>query len=44
MIAATNATKTSPSRNIVNVIRTVSPRSGAYRVRVAMTFPESIQA
>src|ERR1700722_5104346 len=38
MIAATNATKTSPSRNIVTVIRTVRPRSGAYRVRVAMTY------
>src|ERR1700722_1468175 len=38
MIAATNATKTSPSRNIVTVIRTVRPRSGAYLVRVAMMY------
>src|ERR1700728_4058044 len=37
MIAATKATKTSPRRNIVTVIRTVRPRSGAYLVRVAMT-------
>src|SRR6476469_1050816 len=33
IIAAMNATKTSPSRNKVAVIRTVSPRSGAYLVR-----------
>src|ERR1700730_16942458 len=39
MIAATNATNTSPSRNMVAVIRTVSPRSGAYLVRAAMTTP-----
>ena len=39
MIAATNATNTSPSRNIVAVIRTVSPRSGAYLVRAAMAPP-----
>src|SRR6202789_1961518 len=38
MSAATNATKTSPSRNIVTVIRAVRPRSGAYRVRVDMTY------
>src|ERR1700685_608805 len=38
MSAATNPTKTSPSRNIVTVIRAVRPRSGAYRVRVAMTY------
>src|ERR1700678_592636 len=37
MIAATEATKTSPRRHIVTVIRTVKPRSGAYLVRVAMT-------
>src|SRR6516162_2178459 len=39
MIAAMNATNTSPSRNMVAVIRTVSPRSGAYLVRAAMTTP-----
>ena len=39
MIAAMNATKTSPSRNKVAVIRTVSPRSGAYLVRAAMATP-----
>ena len=39
IIAATNATNTSPSRNMVAVIRTVSPRSGAYLVRAAMTTP-----
>src|SRR5438105_12404103 len=39
MIAAMNATKTSPSRNMVAVIRAVSPRSGAYLVRAAMTPP-----
>src|SRR5512146_2151433 len=33
MMSAMNATKTSPSRNIVSVMRAVSPRSGAYRVR-----------
>src|SRR5580704_9330909 len=33
IMAATNATNTSPRRNIVTVIRTVSPRSGAYLVR-----------
>jgi hypothetical protein len=33
IISATNTTKTSPSRNIVAVIRTVNPRSGAYLVR-----------
>ena len=39
MIAAMNATNTSPSRNMVAVIRTVSPRSGAYLVRAAMATP-----
>src|SRR5256885_8302976 len=39
MIAAMNATNTSPSRNMVAVIRTVSPRSGAYLVRAAMAPP-----
>src|ERR1700760_4869078 len=39
MIAAMNPTNTSPSRNMVAVIRTVSPRSGAYLVRAAITTP-----
>src|ERR1700739_1957324 len=39
IIAAMNATNTSPSRNMVAVIRTVSPRSGAYLVRAAMATP-----
>src|ERR1700677_3464190 len=39
MTAAMNATNTSPSRNMVAVIRTVSPRSGAYLVRAAMAPP-----
>jgi hypothetical protein len=44
MIRATNPTKTRPRRNIVAVIRTVRPRSGAYLVRVAITHLRSSQA
>src|SRR5580704_4614491 len=43
IMAATNATNTSPRRNIVTVIRTVSPRSGAYLVR-AIWHLRSLQA
>jgi hypothetical protein len=44
MIKATKATNTKPRRNIVAVIRTVRPRSGAYLVCVAITHLRSSQA